>query len=697
MVFLLMDGVALALPTYQDVRQSYVKSDSLLLDRTGEVLHELRTDKDRRRLDWTPLNVISPTLKEAVIHAEDKRFLTHSGVDYRAVGGAMLQGFSSESLRGASTLTMQLASFLNKGIGPHKTRRSIWQKGQQVLTAWEIEERWSKEEILEAYLNLVTYRGELQGIMAASRGLFGKDPHGLDRGESLILASLIRSPNASSAEIYPRAVRLDQSVGWQVPTDEIRSKVSQVFLGPSVRPRMALAPHLARRLLKERPKGATVTCTLDLELQQFGLSRLTHHLLLLKRQNVRDGAVLVVENRTGNVLVYVSHSSEQSRSGQVDGVQAKRQAGSTLKPLLYAHAFDRHVLTPASILNDTPLDISVVNGIYQPRNYDSEFKGPVTARVALASSLNVPAVKTLSLVGNEAFLKVLRQAGIKGLREGGDFYGPSLALGSADVSLWELTNAYRSLATHGAWNELHLVPEVGTPVNSRRIFSEEAAFLVSDILSDREARSSTFGLENPLATRYWTAVKTGTSKDMRDNWCIGYSQKYTVGVWVGNFSGDPMWNVSGVSGAAPIWVEMMNFLHRNEASPKEKPPANVVSRKVEMPQGLESTGKEWFIRGTEPQSTGRKVFQVNQGILYPPRGAIIAVDPDIPPEVQKVFFVSQIGGEGLQWMLNGTVLGETGKTVSWSPKAGNYFLAMLDPEGNVLDSVQFEVRGPAEE
>jgi penicillin-binding protein 1C len=412
---------------------------------------------------------------------------------------------------------------------------------------------------------------------------------------------------------------------------------------------------------------------------------------------VRDGAILVVENRTGNVLAYVSHSSGSSRSGQVDGIQAKRQAGSTLKPLLYAHAFDRHVLTPASILDDTPLDLSVVNGIYQPRNYDSEFKGHVTARVALASSLNVPAVKTLSLVGNESFLRVMRQAGVKGLKEAGDFYGPSLALGSADVSLWELTNAYRSLANHGEWSDLHLAPEAKSAGSGRRIFTEEAAFLISDILSDREARSSTFGLENPLATRYWTAVKTGTSKDMRDNWCIGYSQKYTVGVWVGNFSGDPMWNVSGITGAAPLWVEMMNCLHRIEPSRGGRPPANVVSRKVKWSQGVESREKEWFIRGTEPRSADRKVFQLNQGILYPPRGAIIAVDPDIPPEVQRVFFVSQIGGEGLQWVLNGNVLGETGKTVSWSPQAGSYVLAMLDPDGNVLDSVHFEVRGPAEE
>ena len=196
----------------------------------------------------------------------------------------------------------------------------------------------------------------------------------------------------------------------------------------------------------------------------------------------------------------------------------------------------------------------------------------MTSRVALASSLNVPAVKTLSLVGIEPFLDKLRQLGIKGLNESGDFYGPSLALGSADVSLWELVNAYRTLANEGKWSELRLIPGENPLKPRRNRYFQKSAFLVSDILSDREARSVTFGLENPLSTRFWTAVKTGTSKDMRDNWCIGYSRKYTVGVWMGNFSGEPMWNVSGITGAAPVWMEMMDFLHRNDARSKERAP-----------------------------------------------------------------------------------------------------------------------------
>jgi penicillin-binding protein 1C len=695
LILLLLSSTTVnALPSYQEVRQSYVKSDSLLLDRRGEVLHELRTDPLRRRLDWTPLQNISPALKEAVIQAEDKRFYEHGGVDYRSMGAALIQGLTSESVRGASTITMQLASILDKEIQSRKGRRSIWQKEKQILNAWEIEQKWSKTEIFEAYLNLLTFRGELQGILAASRGLFGKDPHGLGQSESLILASLIRSPNASSSELVKRVSHLNEATDWKISEEEIYAKVRQIFLGPNLpRPQEDLAPHVARYLLKGRPHGSTVTCTLDSRIQRFAIDRMTHSLLSLRSQNVKDGAILVVENSTGDVLAYVSHSGEPSYTRFVDGVQAKRQAGSTLKPFLYGLAFEQRILTPASLLDDSPLDIGVISGVYQPQNYDSQFKGFVTSRIALASSLNVPAVKTLSLVGIEPFLRKLRQLGIKGLHESGDFYGPSLALGSADVSLWEMTNAYRCLASEGQWSGLRLIREENGPVQKKRIFSKEATFLISDILSDREARSATFGLENPLSTRFWTAVKTGTSKDMRDNWCIGYSWKYTVGVWTGNFSGEPMWNVSGVTGAAPIWTEMMDFLHRDVSGNKREALSGLVRKKIEFSQEVAATREEWFIRGTEPNSQNQRTGQFNPRILYPPCGTVIAVDPDIPPGLQKVFFVCQIHEDDFQWVLNGSALERTGRTIPWIPKAGKYHLAIADKDEKVLDYVYFEVRG----
>jgi penicillin-binding protein 1C len=704
--FLSFSGIAHALPAYDEVRTAYRKSDSLLLDRHGAPLYELRTDPLQRRLEWTSLAHISPALVNAVIQAEDKRFYEHGGVDYRSMGMALIKGLSSESLRGASTITMQLAGLLNEELRPRKGgRRSLWQKGKQIIEAREIEKRWSKQEILEAYLNLISFRGELQGIAAASRGLFGKDPHGLDQAESLILASLIRSPNATSVETAKRALLLRQSLDWTVKEDEINAATSRTLWGgANLQSREDLAPHVARLLIKksrQEPQefrgrqGQAVSCTLDRRVQRLALDRLRHHLITLRAQNVTDGAALVCDNKTGEVLAYVSLSGDPAHGRFVDGVQAKRQAGSTLKPFLYALAFDEKILTPASVLEDTPLDIAVFAGIYQPRDYDSEFKGLVTARIALASSLNVPAVKTLSLVGLEPFLITLRAVGIKGLNEEGDFYGPSLALGSIDVSLWELVNAYRCLANSGQWSELRLTPGRSGIARPKKVFSGEATFLISDILSDRGARSATFGLENPLATRFWTAVKTGTSKDMRDNWCVGYSQRYTVGVWVGNFSGEPMWNVSGISGAAPVWIEIMNRLHAAEKSREMQPPQALVKQEIRFPDGVEPARAEWFMQGTEPNALNQEVGQFNQRIIYPPSGTVIALDPDIPAELQRIFFISQPRGGHMRWVLNDHTITEGGRDYPWTPQAGAYTLSLVDAKGRIIDTVQFEVRGPS--
>ncbi len=203
----------------------------------------------------------------------------------------------------------------------------------------------------------------------------------------------------------------------------------------------------------------------------------------------------------------------------------------------------------------------------------------------------------------------------------------------------------------------------------------------------------TFGLENPLSTRFWTAVKTGTSKDMRDNWCVGYSRKYTVGVWTGNFSGEPMWNVSGVTGAAPIWIEVMNFLHRNDPSIKKVAPGTLVRKEVEFPQGVAPSRQEWFIRGTQPESKHRKIGQFNPRIAYPPSGTVIALDPDIPAELQKIFFISQTNENESRWVLNGVPMEAAGKMIPWTPKAGKYFLALADREEKILDYIYFVVRG----
>ncbi len=684
-----------AVKTYQQVRADYRKSDVLLYDRNGEVIHEVRVDPEGRRLDWVPLDQISPALTRACIFAEDRDFQDHGGVDWGALVAGAWGTLTSGRTRGASTITMQTASLIDSSLQPRRVRRSWFQKVRQIAAARVLDGKWSKDQILEAYLNLVSFRGELQGVAAASRGLFGKQPHGLDDAESAVLAAMIRSPNAPPDQIRRRAEQIVEGLGVVVDGERLAVMAKRTATGAyQVEPRAALAPHVARLLLRgvdvTRPEARAVRTTLWRELQAFASDSLTRQLLSVHAKNVQDGAVLVVDNARGEVLAYVGNGGEVSSARYVDGVQAFRQAGSTLKPFLYGLAFERRILTPASLLEDNPLNLTVAGGLYRPSNYDNQFRGPVAARVALASSMNVPAVRALELVGVEEFVRQLQELGFRELRDP-DFYGPSLALGAVDVSLWDLVAAYRSLANHGIWSPLQLDP-AAEPQSSRQILTPQTVFLVSNILSDRESRSETFGLDSPLSTRFWSAAKTGTSKDMRDNWCVGWSDRYTVGVWVGNFSGEPMWNVSGITGAAPVWLEVMNWLHRDLPSAPPSPPPGVVARQIHFAAGGETRG-EWFLEGTAPEEVRAAVLPATYKIAYPPSGTTIALDPDIPPDLQKVFFEAAPPSPKLRWVLNGQRLGPAGSLYGWRPKPGNNLLRLVDESDRVLDEVAFQVRG----
>jgi penicillin-binding protein 1C len=744
-LWLLLGAHVPAAPAFADVRARHRTSDVLVLDRHGRTIHEIRIDPERRRLAWLPLSDISPALIAAVLASEDRRFHAHGGVDVRAVAAAARDRLRGRPLRGASTITMQLATLLSHGDrdpGPARPAgggNALRRKWRQMRLAWRIEAGWTKQEILEAYLNLVTYRGEIQGISAAARELFGKAAHGLDEAESAVLAALLRAPNAPSAPLARRAWAVMRARRAPVPVgfepdragpgarEAVRAAVDRALHATSqpVR-RVFLAPHAALRAVRGDGSAAAVppppgvTTTLDAGAQRVAVEALRRHLSAVRHEHVQDGAVLAVDNASGDVLVYVGGSGDLSSARHVDGIRARRQAGSTLKPFLYGLALDRRLITPASLLEDTPLDVPVTGGVYRPRNYDEAFRGLVSARTALASSLNVPAVRTLGLLGEDAALEQLRRLGFDGLTEAGDFYGPSMALGSVDVSLWELVAAYRALARGGVWNSSRLVPH-GPVQPERRVYSERAAFLVSSILSDRESRSVTFGLENVLGTRFWSAVKTGTSKEMRDNWCVGYSRRYTVGVWVGNFSGAPMRNVSGVTGAAPVWAEVMNWLHRAEPSAPPSPPAGLRAAPVAFPGGAEADRVEWFIAGTEPgplpRADGDEAGGAGAGpvaargreagvaasrpplagghprIISPVSGTIIALDPDIPAAHERLVFEARDVAASLRWVLDGRDLGAARDLVTWAPARGRHTLLLVDEAGRAVDRATFEVRG----
>jgi penicillin-binding protein 1C len=450
------------------------------------------------------------------------------------------------------------------------------------------------------------------------------------------------------------------------------------------------APHLARRMLTS--SGERVRSTLDARMQRFAVAALEQHLRELEARNVEDGAVIVLDNASGEVLAWVGSSGAGSRAAEVDGVIARRQPGSALKPFLYALAIERRLLTAASIVDDSSLAVTTTAGLYVPQNYDHSFRGKVSLRTALGASLNVPAVRTLSLLGYESFYEKLRALGFDTLTRSADHYGYSLALGGAEVTLLALANAYRTLASGGRYSRLILSPDQPIAGVTQAI-DPGVAYVVSDILADAGARAATFGLASPLATRYPASVKTGTSTDMRDNWAVGYTTRYTVGVWVGNFSGEPMHDVSGVSGAAPVWREIMDFLHEGAAPPRPRVPDGVVRQTVEYANRIEPIREEWFLAGTQ----SARIIAIDSPpgrprIVSPANGALLAVDPDIPPARQRVL-VHVAGAHPDTRLQIGSARHRAGEPFLWRPTPGRHVLRLVDGQGVELDRTMVTVRG----
>jgi penicillin-binding protein 1C len=714
-----------AVPAFDQVRQQHRPSEVAALARDGTPVGWVRTDSRARRAAWTPLDAFSPALVDAVLASEDARFFEHGGVDWRAMAGA-LRDTASGTRRGASTITMQLAGLVDPQLGRGPGGRSLVQKADQAAAALAIERRWSKGQVLEAWLNLVPMTGELVGVPAASRALFGKAPHGLDRTEAAILAALVRAPNAASAAVAQRACRLLRAGAADLSMPQCLALHGRVQLALArarevggFAPQAPIAPHLARRAVAAG--GGTsgnvaagsvaagnvtargVATTLDARLQRLAADALARHVAELAQRNVEDGAVVVLDNASGEVLAWVGSTGAASDAAQVDFVTARRQAGSTLKPFLYAQAIAERRLTAASLLDDGPLDLNTAAGLYMPQNYDRRHAGPVSVRAALGASLNVPAVRALVSVGPERFFEALRGFGFA-LRESGDYYGYSLALGSAEVSLLELANAYRALANGGVASAPRWLaqPDPGgdraqAPAlraqASRRAVSPEAAWIVSDILADPAARARTFGLDSVLNTRGWAAVKTGTSKDMRDNWCVGFSDRYTVGVWVGNASGAPMWGVSGVDGAAPVWAALMRALHASVPSRAPAPPPGLVVADVAFDAGVEPIRTEWFVAGTDRARVSLAPPAAGARIVAPADGAILALDPDIPPAAQRLVLTADgRGAASATWRVGGQEVGR-GERVAWLPRPGRHEITLAGRDGATLASVRVEVRG----
>ena len=629
---------------------------------------------------------MSPALLTAIVLSEDRRFWAHGGVDWQAAATSAWANLWNTRTRGASTLTMQLAGLVDDGLARPRGGRSVVQKLDQALTATRLEAGWKKSEILEAYLNEVPFRGEVVGIDALAQTLFAKHPSGLDAQEAAIAVALVRSPNARSADVAERACGVLKLQGLDCTGVRGLAETSLARRGTMPLGEQ-LAPHFARLVVD--PAGPAIQAsTLDAGLQRFAVAELRRQLAELAGRNVEDGAVVVLDNASGDVLAWVGSSGDLSGAAEVDGVLARRQPGSTLKPFVYELALEKRLLTPATLIDDSPAQIGTALGVYQPQDYDHAWKGFVSARTALGASLNVPAVRVGAMLGTDALYERLNALGLA-LPQSAGWYGASLALGSADVTLLALANAYRTLANGGVQSPVRRTP--GAKIERTRVADAAASYLVTDILADNNARVRTFGWASPLATRGFAAVKTGTSKDMRDNWCVGFTDRYTIGVWAGNASGEAMHDVSGVSGAAPVWHAIALYLHARSPSKPPAMPAGVVAQRVAFDSGREPDRIEHFLAGSE-RATQRASAEASAGRRYgitsPRDGSIFAIDPDIPPASQRITFEGERG----QWRLDGHALG-TGEQLRWAPGRAAIGSIWSAAAGQTLQSVAFEVRG----
>ena len=590
----------------------------VITDRHGSPIAHLTLPDSSRVAPLRPED-LTRDLIGCTLAAEDKRFYQHGGVDILATLRAAADLITRRRVvSGASTITQQLVK-----ISSPPARRTVWIKLREALAARRLEMKWSKTQILTAYLNRVEYGNLRRGAAEAARFYFQKPLADLSLAECALLAGLPQAPSRLNPLKHPqRAIarrnvvlqRLAASGGTE-PTRIAQALAEPLNLRPLRMQRpapwlAALTPHTAFPFSPDsrapdgtNGKNATdgkngtndeipylkyeIKTTLDLPLQRDMEAIVREETGKLRHANLRHAALVVIHNATGEILALVSSADwTDPRGGQFNGTLVPRSPGSALKPFTYLLAMERDRLTPASILADIPSPFRTPEGLDLPENYDRAYRGPVTLRSALACSLNVPAMRELNALGGPAPLhELLASLGLTTLGDDPAKYGLGLTIGNAPVRLLELANAYASLARLGRHLPPVLFPSLTPPPEIRLPFSETSFYLLADILSDPAARAPAFPPGGPLDLPFRCAVKTGTSSDFRDNWCLGYTPEFTVGVWAGNFENQPMKGLSGIAGAAPVFHRAMLRLHRDHPPAWFERPPNLVDITIDSRNG----------------------------------------------------------------------------------------------------------------
>jgi penicillin-binding protein 1C len=593
----------------------------VVADRSGLPLRGTRAS-DGTRARWVSIAELDPDLITAFIAVEDRRFLEHAGVDWRAVARAARDDITSgRVVSGASTLTMQTARLLVRGD------RDLFGKLSQAFWALRIERHLTKQQILEQYLNRVHLGQGTVGVAAATALYFNASPADVSPAQAALLAGLAHAPASENPfaslvrarRVRARAVRRMRDGGFISAADANRALAEPLIARPVDMP--FRAPHFTTRVLRWADDSAlaatpalgsngVLRTSLDLDLQTALEGEVRHTVDVLGDRGVREAATVVLDNRTGEVLAWVGSPDFWSdTAGQTDMVVSPRQPGSALKPFVYGLAFDRG-FTAATVLPDVAREYQTSVGLYRPRNYDHRFHGPVRVREALGSSYNIPAVEMAQRLGTASVLGTLHAAGFESLRESADWYGLGIALGNGDVTLLELANAYRAIGEGGVWRPVRWRPvDDRAREPGRRVMSARSAAIVLDILSDAEARVPAFGISTPFDFGFPAAVKTGTSRHFTDNWAVAVTGRFTVAVWVGNFDGRAMEGVSGITGAGPLLHRAVLETAKRYAPGAFTTPAatGAVAVKICRLSGMRAgpecpTADEWFVPGSEPEA-----------------------------------------------------------------------------------------------
>lgn len=675
-----------------------------VLDRNGVPLSITYTNKWNIH-EQVPLYDVPEMLKQSFILAEDKRFFEHSGVDWKARFNAIFQNIRARSvIRGASTITEQVVRML------HPRPRTFWSRWVEGFDAVRLEQRFSKFDILEFYLNQIIYASNRRGVKQAAMYYFDRDLNTLSTKETIALAVLVRAPGR--LDLYGDPSRIEQPVtllagklkaeGLIGEEDIEEIRLSELHLSSQTLD--VHASHFVTQVYESVSSNDTRTkihTSLDITLQSRVQKILDNRTLELKQRGVSDGAVLVVDNASGEILAWVNAGggkySADKNASHMDMVTMPRQPGSALKPFLYASALEGE-WTAATRIDDSPLAVQVSTGLHEYHNYSREHYGPVRLREALGNSLNIPAVRAIKYVGVDRFLQRLRSIGFDSLTRHPHHYGEGLALGNGEVTLFELVQAYSMLSRGGVFRPLRYLMEDTELIPSRRIFTEETSSIIADILSDPEARQLEFGSGNLLRFPSQTAVKTGTSTDYRDAWAVGFSSRHTVGVWIGNADQRPMLEVSGSIGPALVLRSVFNELNSVEA-----PEHLFVSPKLQRVKICRDSGmspgehchviSEWFQDRDLPRDkcpvhvVGNKgnnqmatplAHHENSGlrILQPTPGMQIAMDPRIPDNLEAFAFLLSKDKriEQVEWVIDGHEknAGNDSEEYLWSISPGEH-------------------------